>query len=251
MASRMATSMTNMSSSMLPNPSEGRLRIRNITIAVVAGSPPFTWDDFYLDFDFNPMEELSSPARALSFFSPILSASNYQAGREIADQIATFAFDQVSSRNWLNGLYLSVSLETIHEFEDWRSEDSGGHGISNEIPPPVPDALADPFYSADLDHPFFDVIIRPFGSIGADDIDRNDSKTLGMSEREISLLRIEEVTGNGKDERCCSICLEEFVRGEMITPLSPCSHTFHTACIVQWLQNKPTCPICRSTVTVS
>jgi len=43
----------------------------------------------------------------------------------------------------------------------------------------------------------------------------------------------------------CSICVEDFVKGEDIRVL-PCNHKFHPACIDPWLLNiSGTCPLCR------
>ena len=44
------------------------------------------------------------------------------------------------------------------------------------------------------------------------------------------------------DDRRCSICLEKFVAGQYARTL-PCSHTFHVACIDEWLTTQSlTCP---------
>lgn len=42
----------------------------------------------------------------------------------------------------------------------------------------------------------------------------------------------------------CSICLEDVSETER--HLTPCSHTFHLACMNAWLRFKHTCPTCRS-----
>eukprot|EP00271_Cylindrocystis_brebissonii_P010745 TRINITY_DN27083_c0_g1_i1.p1 TRINITY_DN27083_c0_g1~~TRINITY_DN27083_c0_g1_i1.p1 ORF type:complete len:364 (-),score=33.26 TRINITY_DN27083_c0_g1_i1:55-1146(-) len=42
----------------------------------------------------------------------------------------------------------------------------------------------------------------------------------------------------------CSVCLEEFVDGELVRVL-PCCHQFHVACIDRWLAQKATCPVCK------
>ncbi|RDX83090.1 putative E3 ubiquitin-protein ligase ATL44, partial [Mucuna pruriens] len=46
----------------------------------------------------------------------------------------------------------------------------------------------------------------------------------------------------------CVICLEDFKKGEECLVFSVCGHTFHCDCINHWLQEKPTCPICRHCV---
>ncbi|KAK3042245.1 hypothetical protein RJ639_001840 [Escallonia herrerae] len=45
----------------------------------------------------------------------------------------------------------------------------------------------------------------------------------------------------------CSICHEDFVLRDMVNRL-PCSHIFHTRCILRWLKRSNTCPLCRSKV---
>ncbi|XP_028799876.1 E3 ubiquitin-protein ligase DZIP3-like [Neltuma alba] len=43
----------------------------------------------------------------------------------------------------------------------------------------------------------------------------------------------------------CAICLEDFKVGFLEVTRLPCSHLFHKACIVEWLQNDGICPLCR------
>jgi HrpA-like RNA helicase len=47
------------------------------------------------------------------------------------------------------------------------------------------------------------------------------------------------------DETNCSICMNEYVPGEILVNLN-CKHEYHTACIKEWLYNHSrTCPLCR------
>lgn len=48
----------------------------------------------------------------------------------------------------------------------------------------------------------------------------------------------------------CPICSEDFVVDETSLCL-PCSHLFHKECVMQWLESKRTCPICRYEMTNS
>jgi len=45
----------------------------------------------------------------------------------------------------------------------------------------------------------------------------------------------------------CSICLEAFKVGEVAKKL-PCKHLFHTPCLMPWLTQRSSCPVCRSSV---
>lgn len=63
---------------------------------------------------------------------------------------------------------------------------------------------------------------------------------------------IEELTSNiivMNDMELCSICLEPFQNNERIVNLQ-CNHSYHTTCINNWMRTKPTCPICRLSISV-
>lgn len=45
----------------------------------------------------------------------------------------------------------------------------------------------------------------------------------------------------------CSICIEQYPVGCDIAIMN-CDHFFHKNCIIEWLNRKPTCPICREEV---
>ncbi|KAF6174241.1 hypothetical protein GIB67_033773 [Kingdonia uniflora] len=42
----------------------------------------------------------------------------------------------------------------------------------------------------------------------------------------------------------CGACLDEFLLGDKIVDM-PCMHTFHESCIVRWLNEHNSCPLCR------
>merc|ERR1719401_120073 len=48
-------------------------------------------------------------------------------------------------------------------------------------------------------------------------------------------------------QRQCSVCLEQFQEGEELR-LLPCFHKYHRACIDQWFQNSPACPMCKRSI---
>lgn len=50
------------------------------------------------------------------------------------------------------------------------------------------------------------------------------------------------------DGDICIVCLGEMVEGEEVMSL-PCVHTFHPACIRQWLMQSTCCPTCKHSLT--
>ncbi|XP_047942197.1 E3 ubiquitin-protein ligase MBR2-like [Salvia hispanica] len=61
----------------------------------------------------------------------------------------------------------------------------------------------------------------------------------------------EKVSGEDGDDVKCSICQEEYVKGDAIGELVKCEHAYHVACISQWLRLKNWCPICKSAAAPS
>jgi len=65
--------------------------------------------------------------------------------------------------------------------------------------------------------------------------------------RELELLLAE--LGNGRPltatmaDPCC-ICLEGMCAGNLAMTL-PCSHVYHSACIMKWLHKSQNCPLCK------
>lgn len=55
-----------------------------------------------------------------------------------------------------------------------------------------------------------------------------------------------EITGTSFVE--CCICLERFLEGEELTQLN-CKHTFHSRCLMRWVQAHSDCPYCRAPVS--
>ncbi len=50
---------------------------------------------------------------------------------------------------------------------------------------------------------------------------------------------------DGKAE--CTICIDELHKGDEVSVL-PCTHWFHGECVVLWLKEHNTCPICRAPI---
>lgn len=59
---------------------------------------------------------------------------------------------------------------------------------------------------------------------------------------------------NSQDERLikCTICLEcMYINDTQYIFMTDCDHYFHTKCIVKWLKDNNTCPICRNIVVIN
>jgi len=77
------------------------------------------------------------------------------------------------------------------------------------------------------------------------------SENRGASSEAISSLPVSKIGDPERelpeDKRECSICLEDFCRGEERTSL-PCLHGFHSSCVNRWLSSSGTCPVCKTPV---
>ena len=47
----------------------------------------------------------------------------------------------------------------------------------------------------------------------------------------------------------CPLCMEEYMVDETGLTQLPCSHVYHTRCVMQWLDMKNSCPICREVIS--
>ncbi|KAF6143484.1 hypothetical protein GIB67_029653 [Kingdonia uniflora] len=45
----------------------------------------------------------------------------------------------------------------------------------------------------------------------------------------------------------CSICWDDYIKGEPVTNMR-CGHNFHMTCLSKWLSRKHTCPKCCKTL---
>ena len=68
--------------------------------------------------------------------------------------------------------------------------------------------------------------------------------------RRVRRIRIGEGESGSGNSITCTICLEEFPVGlEVIQLPRPCCHMYHQDCIIRWLRNSNTCPLCRRPVS--
>ena len=78
--------------------------------------------------------------------------------------------------------------------------------------------------------------------------DQNKYGSPPASKEVVSKLKEEEVNDDTIKafgiENTCSVCKEEFEKGNTCISL-PCKHYFHKDCIMPWLNQHNSCPICR------
>jgi hypothetical protein len=72
-----------------------------------------------------------------------------------------------------------------------------------------------------------------------------------MSRQSFEQLEIETVTVEEEETVCddpCSVCIENFKKGDLIKTLPECKHKFHETCLKAWYDSSDsgdTCPVCR------
>ncbi|KAJ1349814.1 hypothetical protein KIN20_005467 [Parelaphostrongylus tenuis] len=73
-------------------------------------------------------------------------------------------------------------------------------------------------------------------------------RPIGLTEQQINRLPIIKVSEQHVEKATqCTTCFEDFKKGELVVELL-CRHIFHPQCVVPWLQQRPSCPICRQEV---
>ncbi|XP_047039072.1 E3 ubiquitin-protein ligase RLIM-like isoform X1 [Helicoverpa zea] len=72
----------------------------------------------------------------------------------------------------------------------------------------------------------------------------SDNKKKKTENEQMNILRQQAFRQRSWTLEECSICFEVMLRDQEVMSL-PCSHNFHSECILPWLQEKQTCPNCR------
>lgn len=69
-----------------------------------------------------------------------------------------------------------------------------------------------------------------------------------ITNRAASKVVVESLPKKTITESCqkgeCCVCMSDFETGDEVISM-PCGHSFHDACIKQWLNTNRTCPVCR------
>eukprot|EP00741_Cyanophora_paradoxa_P005362 tig00000880_g5200.t1 len=80
-----------------------------------------------------------------------------------------------------------------------------------------------------------------------DESSRKKAPTLKSVVQSLAKVRINE--GHMRAESKCSVCREDWSLGDEAKEL-PCRHVFHDECIIPWLEQHNTCPLCRHELPV-
>ncbi|KAI9178053.1 hypothetical protein LWI28_022152 [Acer negundo] len=99
------------------------------------------------------------------------------------------------------------------------------------------DAINHDYYAADHEEA---VIIR-----NAMDDDDNSESLSNKERAAVQALKEMKLEASSSSSVECSICLESVGVGR-IASQTPCSHIFHSKCILRWIHKKPSCPLCRA-----
>ena len=51
--------------------------------------------------------------------------------------------------------------------------------------------------------------------------------------------------------KSCTICLGDFIKGEKVSVVPVCDHTFHKECLANWLEKRFRCPNCNLDIETS
>ncbi|XP_034694134.1 RING-H2 finger protein ATL22-like [Vitis riparia] len=97
-------------------------------------------------------------------------------------------------------------------------------------------------------------VSRPLMELIIEDIDNERLATVVTTSMQDEAMKIVPATKSSIDklekvkmklDDRCSICLEEFTSEMEEVVRMPCSHVYHTPCIVKWLEYNHLCPLCR------
>ncbi|XP_020112620.1 E3 ubiquitin-protein ligase RING1-like [Ananas comosus] len=72
----------------------------------------------------------------------------------------------------------------------------------------------------------------------------HDTFITSAARRAVAALRDVEIDAGPQGGQSCTVCQETLAIGTVAASF-PCTHVFHRNCIVPWLQQQHTCPVCR------
>ena len=72
-------------------------------------------------------------------------------------------------------------------------------------------------------------------------ITNNNQSEINIEDIEKTLIKFND---EEHTEKTCSICLDEYLNNDELFKLM-CNHYYHKKCIIDWLTNNSSCPLCR------
>lgn len=94
----------------------------------------------------------------------------------------------------------------------------------------------------------FDCVYRTTSN---DDYDQRIRRNKSCESKSNSIMRLisisssESMTSLSSQDDVCCICLEDIKKSKLLT-MTGCQHKFHIKCVKEWLEQRPTCPLCNS-----
>ncbi|KAJ7521289.1 hypothetical protein O6H91_19G045900 [Diphasiastrum complanatum] len=154
----------------------------------------------------------------------------------VAGAVLSVEFLEASRTFWFTERPPSRSSSSMGEFLD---EILSGRFVQDQVGPSTP-----PHRQVNIDDMTYEELYEMFGP--------GDVGIKGASEASLQALPWHIIIENGQDiagERsCCTICLQELLHGEAARSLPRCNHTFHKACVDEWLIQQGSCPVCRHAI---
>ncbi|KAI3907436.1 hypothetical protein MKX01_036353 [Papaver californicum] len=80
------------------------------------------------------------------------------------------------------------------------------------------------------------------------DHEENESVSIKQTVDMMPVVLIENDTNS--NHRSCMVCMDRFSVGARAKSL-PCNHIFHDHCILSWLRQHNSCPLCRSEIVIN
>ncbi|KAI3977315.1 hypothetical protein MKX01_000228 [Papaver californicum] len=176
----------------------------------------------------------------------MLSVLQVPADRDLQERITRFIVDTAerairgSARMKSFLVYVELEVNTIEDNND-QDVDDGDERIGDDEDM---DMASDEEFTSDNNE---------INMVVALSLDACENKKVGASRCAIDGLKRERYSyesgadnpaKNNSDTNTCVVCMDKFEAGTLVTYM-PCSHIFHEVCLVPWLQENNSCPLCR------
>ncbi|KAJ8753334.1 hypothetical protein K2173_019733 [Erythroxylum novogranatense] len=170
----------------------------------------------------------------------------------LASRASDFGVLRGAGLGAIAGAVLSVEiLEASRAY--WGLEESGSRGPSS-----MADFIEELIQGRFVDDQFTPAMLNAYHwQVTLSNINHDESQDIyEVSSRGLSKTSLKDLPSYALDQTkakqsiCCTICLQDIESGEIARSLPRCLHTFHLACVDQWLVKQGSCPICRQDIEV-